>query len=179
MQLPDLVYCSFSLPNANLIDLNVTCSICLSIITGRFGQIERFGRYIKILNNVGKTCHFYPSEAQFGNLCGDEREEAVIVYTCDADTDSWNQHLAVFLEVEDTGSGIPDEKLSKIFDPFFTTKTAGKGTGLGLSVARQIVSMHSASIDIRNGNEGGVVATIVFKLETDGRDDGEKAHPAR
>jgi hypothetical protein len=63
-------------------------------------QIERYGRYIKILNNVGKTCHFYPSEAQFGNLCGDEREEAVIVYTCDADTDSWNQHLAVFLEVE-------------------------------------------------------------------------------
>jgi hypothetical protein len=63
-------------------------------------QIERYGRYIKILNNVGKTCYFYPSEAQFGNLCGDEREEAVIVYTCDADIDSWNQHLAVFLEVE-------------------------------------------------------------------------------
>lgn len=100
VQLPDLVYCSFSLPNANLIDLNVTCSICLSIITGRFDQIERYGRYIKILNNVGKTCHFYPREAQFGNLCGGEREEAVIVYICDADTDSWNQHLAVFLEVE-------------------------------------------------------------------------------
>jgi hypothetical protein len=63
-------------------------------------QIERYGRYIKILINVGKTCYFYPSEAQFGNLCGDERKEAVIVYTCDADTDNWNQHLAVFLEVE-------------------------------------------------------------------------------
>lgn len=63
-------------------------------------QIERYDRYIKILNHVGKTCHFYPSEAQFGNLCGDEREEAVIVYTCDGDTDDWNQHLAVFLEVE-------------------------------------------------------------------------------
>jgi PAS domain S-box-containing protein len=86
---------------------------------------------------------------------------------------------AVYLEVEDTGSGIPDEKLSKIFDPFFTTKTAGKGTGLGLSVARQIVAMHSASIDIRNGSEGGVVATIVFRLETDGRNDVQEAHPAR
>jgi len=63
-------------------------------------QIERYGRYIKILNNVGKTCYFYPSEAQFGNLCGDERKEAVIVYTCDADADNWNQHLAVFLELE-------------------------------------------------------------------------------
>jgi hypothetical protein len=63
-------------------------------------QIERYDRYIKILNNVGKTCYFYPGEAQFGNLCGDEREEAVIIYTCDDDIDNWNQHLAVFLEVE-------------------------------------------------------------------------------
>lgn len=86
---------------------------------------------------------------------------------------------AVFLEVEDTGSGIPDERLSKIFDPFFTTKPAGKGTGLGLSVARQIVEMHGASIDIRNGNEGGAIVTIVFELETIGRDNEEKAHPAR
>ncbi len=92
----------------------------------------------------------------------------------------WNtRERAVVLEVEDTGSGIPDEKLPKIFDPFFTTKPAGKGTGLGLSVARQIVEMHGASIDIRNGNEGGVIVTIVFKLETNGGDDGEKAHPAR
>lgn len=63
-------------------------------------QIERYERYIKILNNVGRTCFFYPGEAQFGNLCGDERDEAVIIYTCDADIDSWNQHLAIFLEVE-------------------------------------------------------------------------------
>ena len=63
-------------------------------------QIERYSEYMKILKNVGKSCYFYPSEAQFGNLCGDERNEAVIVYTCDADADRWNQYLAVFLEVE-------------------------------------------------------------------------------
>jgi len=63
-------------------------------------QIERYERHIKILNNIGKTCYFYPGEAQFGNLCGDERDEAVIIYTCDADVDTWNQNLAVFLEVE-------------------------------------------------------------------------------
>jgi len=76
------------------------CESTEDVKTVLLDQIERFGRYIKILNHVGKTCYFYPSEAQFGNLCGDERKEAVIVYTCDADTDNWNQHLAVFLEVE-------------------------------------------------------------------------------
>jgi hypothetical protein len=76
------------------------CESTEDVKTVLLDQIERYDRYIKILNNVGKTCYFYPSEAQFGNLCGDERKEAVIVYTCDADTDNWNQHLAVFLEVE-------------------------------------------------------------------------------
>lgn len=63
-------------------------------------QIERYGRYIESYQVVGKTCYFYPSEAQFGNLCGDEREEAAIVYTCEVDAGGWDQNLAVFLEIE-------------------------------------------------------------------------------
>ena len=63
-------------------------------------QIERYGRYIESYHVVGKTCYFYPSEAEFGNLCGDEREEAVIVYTCEVDAGGWDQHLAVFHEIE-------------------------------------------------------------------------------
>jgi hypothetical protein len=68
-----------------------------SILTA---QMERYARYMKILNNIGKTCNFYPSEAQFGNLCEDERNAAVIVYTCEAAANRWNQYLAVFLENE-------------------------------------------------------------------------------
>jgi two-component system sensor histidine kinase/response regulator len=44
----------------------------------------------------------------------------------------------VRLEVEDNGSGIPQDVLGKIFDPFFTTKTHG-GTGLGLAISKQII----------------------------------------
>lgn len=63
-------------------------------------QLERYQRHLKILGNVGKTCHLYPGEMQYGNLCGDDRHEGVIVYTCDHDADTWEQHLAVFLELE-------------------------------------------------------------------------------
>ena len=44
----------------------------------------------------------------------------------------------VRLEVEDNGSGIPENVLGQIFDPFFTTKAHG-GTGLGLAISKQIV----------------------------------------
>ncbi len=54
----------------------------------------------------------------------------------------------VVLKVEDTGSGIPPDVLSRIWEPFFTTKEAGKGTGLGLSTVRSIVENHHGFISL-------------------------------
>ncbi|NMB76572.1 MAG: response regulator [Myxococcales bacterium] len=57
---------------------------------------------------------------------------------------------STFLEVEDRGSGIPNEVLSHIFEPFFTTKPAGEGTGLGLSICYGIAREHGGDIRVRS-----------------------------
>jgi signal transduction histidine kinase len=60
------------------------------------------------------------------------------------------QDAEVWVEIADTGQGIPPENLQKIFDPFFTTKPIGKGTGLGLSLAYGIVQKHHGRMEVKS-----------------------------
>jgi signal transduction histidine kinase len=73
-------------------------------------------------------------------------------------------HKKVFLEVKDTGEGIPRENLSKIFDPFFTTKEVGKSTGLGLSIVYGIIEEHGGKISVKKTGGKGTTFVLEFPL---------------
>ena len=60
--------------------------------------------------------------------------------------------------IEDTGAGIPEEKLSKIFNPFFSTKD--EGSGLGLSIVKSIVEGHGGSVHIASVEDRGTTVTV-------------------
>lgn len=62
----------------------------------------------------------------------------------------------IFVRVEDTGCGIPENVMSKVFDPFFTTKGQGKGTGLGLSICYGIIRDHEGDITLENTSNGTI-----------------------
>lgn len=61
-------------------------------------------------------------------------------------------HIAV--EVEDTGTGIPDAILPRIFEPYFTTRGKDKRIGMGLSVCREIIEAHHGRIDVVSSQPG-------------------------
>lgn len=63
---------------------------------------------------------------------------------------SRSEGAAVWVEVEDNGSGIAGEDLERIFEPFYTTKPIGQGTGLGLSLSWGIVQRHHGKIEVHS-----------------------------
>ena len=64
----------------------------------------------------------------------------------------------VRIEVSDNGPGFPEEALKRAFEPFFTTKSTG--TGLGLAISRRIAATLGGEVEVRNGEQGGAVATL-------------------
>jgi signal transduction histidine kinase len=64
------------------------------------------------------------------------------------------------LQVEDTGVGIPPDRLTRIFDPFYTTKAPGQGTGLGLSVVHSVVQRYGGEISVTSRPNHGTTFTI-------------------
>ncbi len=73
----------------------------------------------------------------------------------------------VFLEISDTGPGIPKEDLDKIFDPFYTTKTSGEGTGLGLSVSYSIIEKLGGRILVDSTRGKGSVFTVCLPVRSE------------
>ncbi|WP_437947128.1 ATP-binding protein [Sorangium sp. So ce296] len=68
----------------------------------------------------------------------------------------------IVVEVEDHGSGIPEELLAAVFEPFVTTKRDPSGTGLGLPLSRSIVQDHGGTLTLRSAVGQGT--TVVVRL---------------
>ena len=66
----------------------------------------------------------------------------------------------IVIAVSDNGPGIAADQRDKVFVPFFTTKR--QGSGVGLTLARQIATLHGATIAISETRGGGATISIRF-----------------
>ena len=75
----------------------------------------------------------------------------------------------VYVEISDTGNGIPAKDLPRVFDPGFTTKSAGVGTGWGLSISYNIIQEHKGKINIESRVGEGTTVTIALPITQEGQ----------
>lgn len=73
-----------------------------------------------------------------------------------------NNTNKLHIEIQDTGKGIPEDKIHRIFEPFFTTKVPNQGTGLGLSIVRQLVWKNKGEISFRSQSGVGTIFILEF-----------------
>jgi signal transduction histidine kinase len=112
---------------------------------------SKLGPGIKVVRDYAKDLpeiEAYGSELNqvwtniISNACEAMGEEGELVLRTGREND-W-----IFVEIQDSGPGIPEEVRSKIFSPFFTTKPVGKGTGLGLNISYNIIQKHGGEIRV-------------------------------
>lgn len=92
----------------------------------------------------------------------------IIINTFLKKSESIQGAAEVVVEIEDTGTGIPEGIIDKLFEPFFTTRRDKGGTGLGLAIVKNILDMHNAKIKLENKKENnGAKVTITFLVSSE------------
>lgn len=86
--------------------------------------------------------------------------------------------LDLYIEVKDTGLGIPANEQQNIFEPFYQLGGDNKqGTGLGLAITKRLVEILKGSISVESSEKEGSNFKILFSdveiLESDELNDGE------
>lgn len=76
--------------------------------------------------------------------------------------------ITVFLEVSDTGIGIPPEYQEKIFTPFFrvdkSRSRAMGAAGLGLALVSEIVRQHNGQVKVLESSKKGSMIAIMLPV---------------
>ena len=130
---------------------------------------ERFGRQaIIVQKRYGGDTVVRVDRTQVSEAIGCIIENAVdamprggtLSIVIDRETVSGAPYVRV--KLQDTGEGIPAEKIGKVFEPFFTTKLSPKGTGLGLPIAKRIMEEAGGMVMIKSTQGLGTTVTLLF-----------------
>ena len=128
-------------------------------------NLEKKGLQIKMGLNLKDGCMVLGKESELFEVLIN-----LIKNAAEAMPDGGNINIStradrddVVLELQDTGTGIPESDLKKMFEPFWTTKGA-MGTGLGLAVSHGIISSHGGTISVNSKFRHGTTFTIKLPL---------------
>jgi two-component system C4-dicarboxylate transport sensor histidine kinase DctB len=68
----------------------------------------------------------------------------------------------VFIDVSDTGSGIPASIQPRVFEPYVTTRKIGAGMGLGLAISRKILLDQGGDLTLLSSSPSGTTFRLAL-----------------
>jgi signal transduction histidine kinase len=147
--------------NEETCDLHQIINNCLSILNSSLkDKVEIQKNFTKqnrpIQGNAGKL------HQVFVNLISNAEQAIGERGTIKISTEMTEKRAKV--SIEDDGSGISEDNLSKIMDPFFTTKAPGVGTGLGLSITKKIINEHHGKLKVTSKLNQGTIFVVELPI---------------
>ena len=143
----DCVVAHEQLAEARRIDLGLTRADEPTLVEGDADALR-----ILLANLVSNALRFTPDGGCIDVACGVDGGRA-------------------FIEVTDSGPGIPAEERERVFDRFYRREAVGDtrsgtttGSGLGLAIVRSIAERHGATIVLGDAATGGLAARVEFDL---------------
>ncbi|OGC25411.1 hypothetical protein A2291_00715 [candidate division WOR-1 bacterium RIFOXYB2_FULL_42_35] len=124
----------------------------VNIIKNAIESMNDKGGELVVKSDIGEVVHLGQTSKE-GKKVGDE-----MVW---GEGDETAKPVPViFLEISDSGEGIPEDNIRTLFDPFFTTKMTG--TGMGLPITLRIIEEHNGSIKVRSAANKGTTFIITL-----------------
>lgn len=128
-------------------------------------ELEMSGVEFEIVNNAEKASIMVDKTKMrrvVGNVIGNsvkhmktDDKRIVVEFDCDREK--------VYINISDSGEGVPEEKLELIFEPLYTSDEGRKVAGLGLAICREIVESHGGSIYAKKSSLGGLEICIELR----------------
>lgn len=157
-----------------LIDLNELLLLELRFLEADLAfkhEIEKVYRFAESLPRVvgvyGELSQSFVGIVQNAIDAMEHSEEKVLTVATRAD------ERFVYVEIADTGCGIPEEHLPKVFDPLFTTKPVAKGgansweSGLKLATCRRLIRSNSGEIEVQSETGQGTKVSVRIPVAGD------------
>lgn len=113
---------------------------------------------------TSKEIHFTFNIDSEINLMGDYKKLSILLFNLyknsveaikekgTINTKMYQKNNIIYIEISDTGCGIPEGLINNIGTPFLTTKA--NGSGLGIMICKTIVDAHNGKMSIENTKKG-------------------------
>ncbi|MEU9138172.1 ATP-binding protein [Streptomyces sp. NPDC048404] len=137
--------------------------VLAALLLGKAAQANERGVELVVSGDSGIDDGLLPASLTprdlvtvLGNLIDNAMDAAQGTVGARVTVRAFTEESALVLRVADTGAGVDPAHAEQVFRRGWSTKPAGPGgRGLGLALARQTVSRHAGTLEVREGSDGG------------------------